>query len=260
MWDALKRWWRYLGAKTGMRLEERADPKVQLEQAIREAREQHRRLIEQATTVIANQKQIQQRLDRSIEDYEQAHASARQALMLSDQESRAGHADKATSFNQAAEAFANRIVSLESQVTQLRPQLLDATRASEKAKTAVATNSTALQKKLNEREQLLGQLDQARMQEEMNKAMSQLSESVGDDVPTFDEVRAKIERRVAHAQAASELTGASVESQMLAVEQAQMTSAAEARLGELRSELGLRPAPMLNAPEPASERPDSSSS
>ena len=61
------------------------------------------------------------------------------------------------------------------------------------------------------------------MQEEMNKAMSQLSESVGDDVPTFDEVRAKIERRVAHAQAASELTGASVESQMLAVEQAQMT-------------------------------------
>jgi phage shock protein A len=253
MWDALKRWWRYLGAKAGMRLEERADPKVQLEQAIREAREQHRRLIEQATTVIANQKQIQQHLDRSIEDYERAHASARQALMLGDQETRSGHADKATSFNQAAEAFANRIVSLESQVTQLRQQMLDATRASEKAKAAVATNSTALQKKLNEREQLLGQLDQARMQEEMNKAMSQLSESVGDDVPTFDEVRAKIERRVAHAQAASELTGASVESQMLAVEQAQMTSAAEVRLGELRSELGLRPAPMLNAPESAGD-------
>jgi phage shock protein A len=258
MWDALKRWWRYLGAKTGMRLEERADPKVQLEQAIREAREQHRRLIEQATTVIANQKQIQLRLDRSIEDYELAHASARQALMLGDQESRAGHAAKATSFNQAAEAFANRIVNLESQVTQLRQQLLDATQASEKAKTAVAQNSTALQKKLGEREQLLGQLDQARMQEEMNKAMSQLSESVGEDVPTFDEVRAKIERRVAHAQAASELTGGSVEAQMLAVEQAQMTSAAETRLGELRSELGLRPAPMLNAPEPAGD--DSSSS
>jgi phage shock protein A len=253
MWDALKRWWRYLGAKTGMRLEARADPKVQLEQAIREAREQHRRLIEQATTVIANQKQIETRLDRSIEEYQQANASARQALMLSDQETRAGHAEKATSFSQAAEAFANRIISLETQVTQLRQQLLDATRASEKAKAAVSTNSTALQKKLNEREQLLGQLDQARMQEEMNKAMSQLSESVGDDVPTFEEVRSKIERRVAHAQAASELTGASVESQMLAVEQAQMTSAAEVRLGELRSELGLRPAPMLNAPDPAGD-------
>ena len=143
-------------------------------------------------------------------------------------------------------------------MTQLRQQLLDATQASEKAKAAVATNSTALQKKLNEREQLLGQLDQARMQEEMNKAMNQLSESVGDDVPTFNEVRAKIERRVAHAQAASELTGASVESQMLAVEQAQMTSAAEARLGELRTELGLRPAPMLNAPEPAGDDQSSS--
>ena len=37
MWDSMKRWWRYLGAKVGLRLEEHADPKVQLEQAIREA-------------------------------------------------------------------------------------------------------------------------------------------------------------------------------------------------------------------------------
>ncbi|HEV3452523.1 MAG TPA: PspA/IM30 family protein [Acidimicrobiia bacterium] len=249
MWDALKRWWRYLGAKVGVRLEERADPKVQLEQAIRDARQQHQRLLEQATNVIANQKQTQLRLDRAMEDYERANASARQALLLGDQEARAGNADKATTFNQAAEGFASRIVSLEAQVGQLREQLLDATRASEQAKSAVTQNSAAVQKKLAEREQLLSQLDQARMHEQMNTAMNQLSEAVGEDVPTFEEVRIKIERRLARAQAASELSGTSVDAKMLEVEQAQLSAEAQARLGSLRAELGLRAPPMLNAPE-----------
>jgi phage shock protein A len=232
-----------------VRLEERADPKVQLEQAIRDARQQHQRLLEQATNVIANQKQTQLRLDRAMEDYERANASARQALLLGDQEARAGNADKATTFNQAAEGFASRIVSLEAQVGQLREQLLDATRASEQAKSAVTQNSAAVQKKLAEREQLLSQLDQARMHEQMNTAMNQLSEAVGEDVPTFEEVRIKIERRLARAQAASELSGTSVDAKMLEVEQAQLSAEAQARLGSLRAELGLRAPPMLNAPE-----------
>jgi phage shock protein A len=248
MWDALKRWWRYAGAKLGMRLEEHADPKVQLEQAIREARAQHRRLIEQATNVIANQKQTERQLERAIEDYEHANASARQALVLGDEQVRAGNNEKAVTFNQAAEAFATKIVNLEAQVNQLRAQLLETSQASEKAKAAVAQNSTALQKKLAERQQLLSQLDQARMQEEMNKAMGQLSESVSEDVPTFNEVRAKIEQRLARAQAATEIGGASVDTKMLEVEQAQMSAEAQARLGSLRAELGLRAPPMLNAP------------
>jgi phage shock protein A len=239
MWKTIKKWWRYLGAKLGMKLEESADPKVQLEQAIREAREQHRKLTEQAANVIANQKQTQLKLDRAIEDYEKANASARQALLLSDQEARAGNADKAGSFVSASESFANKIISLEKQIDDLKKQLLDATEASEKAKQAVAANSSALQKKLAEREKLLSQLDQAKMQEQMNKAMTQLSETVGEEVPTFDEVRNKVEKRLAKAQASTELTGTGVESKMLEVEQAQASAEAQARLSELRSELGL---------------------
>jgi phage shock protein A len=249
MWDAMRRWWRYWAAKLGVRLDEKADPKVQLEQAIKEARQQHRQLVEQATNVIANQKQTQLRLDRAIEDYGKANASARQALVLADQEARAGNADQATTFNQAAEGFASQIVSLESQVGQLRGQLLDATRSSEQAKAAVTQNSAMLQKKLAEREQLLTQLDQARMQEQLNKAMSQLTEAVGDDVPTFEEVRIKIERRLARAQAASELGGTTVDTKMLEVQHAQLSAEAQARLGALRNELGLRAPPALQAPD-----------
>jgi phage shock protein A len=124
----------------------------------------------------------------------------------------------------------------------------------------VAQNSAALQKKFAEREQLLSQLDQAKMQEAMNKAMRQLSETVGEDVPTFEEVRTKIERRVARAQAASEISGTAVDTKMLEVEQAQMSAEAQARLSELRSELGLASPPGAPAPEPraATETPDGS--
>jgi phage shock protein A len=134
MWKTLKRWWKYLAVKLRVRHEERADPKVQLEQAIQEAREQHKRLTEQAANVIANQKQAQARLDRAVAEYDKANASAKQALLLADQEGKGGNADKATSFEGAAEAFAGRVLDLERQIADLERQLLQATSAAENAK------------------------------------------------------------------------------------------------------------------------------
>jgi phage shock protein A len=244
MLKALRRWWKYLAARLSGKLEESADPKVQLEQAIQEGQEQHRRLTEQAANVIANQKQTQMRLDRAVEEFEKANASARQALLLADDAARGGKADKAGNYNQAAEQFANRLIALEKEVADLKKQLLETTQAADHAKQAVTQNSQALQKRLTEREQLLSQLDQAKMQEQMNKAMAQLNATIGDDVPTFEQVREKIERRLARAQGTADLAGADVESKMLEVEQAQMSAEAQARLSELRSELGLA------APEP----------
>jgi phage shock protein A len=73
----------------------------------------------------------------------------------------------------------------------------------------------------------------------MNKAMSSLSETVGQDVPTLNEVRDKIEARYSRAKGMAELTENSVESRMLEVEQASMNSEAQARLAQIRSQLGL---------------------
>ena len=69
--------------------------------------------------------------------------------------------------------------------------------------------------------------------------MATLSETVGQDVPTFDEVRTKIEARYAKALGQSELQGETVESRMLEVEQAALNTEAKSRLSELRSQLGL---------------------
>jgi phage shock protein A len=162
--------------------------------------------------------------------------------MMADEAQKAGDTKKVTDYTQAAEAFANRLIALEREVEDLKQLHYQSSQASDQAKAAVAQNSSALQKKLAERQKLLGQLDQAKMAEQMNKAMASLSETVGEDVPTFDEVRTKIEARYAKARGMAELTEESVESRMLEIEQATINSEAQARLSEIRSQLGLGPA------------------
>jgi len=242
MINLLRRMGRYITAALTGKFNEVADPKVQLEQAIQEAQDQHRRLTEQAANVIANQKQTEMRLNRAMEELEKVNGNARQAVLMADEATKQGNATKATEYTSAAESFANRLIQLESEVESLKTLSLQSAQASDQAKAAVQQNSAALQQKLAERQKLLGQLDQAKMQEQMNTAMASLSETVGEDVPTLEEVRDKIEARYAKAKGMSELTGSSVEARMLEVEQAAMNSQAQTRLAEIRAQLGLAPA------------------
>ncbi|MDP1805127.1 MAG: PspA/IM30 family protein [Acidimicrobiales bacterium] len=242
MLKTLRRFWKYLGAKVSQSFNEKADPKVQLEQAIIEAQDQHRRLTEQAANVIANQKQTEMRLDRAMDDLEKVTSNARQAVIMADEAQKAGDTAKVGEYTSAAESFAQRLIALEAEVAGLKELALQSSQASDQAKAAVQTNSTQLQNKLAERQQLLSQLDQAKMQEQVNKAMGALSATVGDEVPTFDEVREKIEARYAKAKGMSELQGASVEARMLEVEQAAANSEAQGRLAQIRAQLGLAPA------------------
>jgi phage shock protein A len=239
MFKALKRWWKYLGAKVGGSLDERADPKVQIQQAITEAQDQHRRLREQAANVIANQKQLEMQLSRTMGELEKANGNARQALMMQSQATQTGDDNKAAELGSAAESIASRLIELERAVEEQKTMVLQATQAAAQAKTAVQQNSLALQKKLGERQKLLSQLDQAKMQEQLNTAMATLSESVGQDVPTFDEVRDKIEARYAKAKGMAELQGQTVENRMLEIEQATANAEAKGRLDAMRVELGL---------------------
>ena len=185
-------------------------------------------------------------------------ASARQAVLLADQATKASDTAKAANFTQAAEAFVARQIALERDIESLKRSLLDATAASDRAKQAVRTSSLALQKKLAEREALLSRIDQAEMQEQMNAAMRQLTASVGGDSPTLQEVSDKIDRRLAAAQAMTEISGANVDRQMLEVEEAQRQAETDARMGQLRSQIGIQvtrvelPALAATSPLPSS--------
>jgi phage shock protein A len=227
MLSYLRKRWNYLVAKLTGRFEETADPKVQLEQAITEAKDQHRRLREQAANVIANQKQTELRLNRALEELEKVNGNARQAVLMAEEAAAAGNDDT------------NRLITLDNEIESLKSLHFQAAEAADQAKAAVAQNSTLLQKKLGERQALMSQLDQAKMQESVNSAMKTLSESVGDDVPTFDEVREKIEARYSKAKAVAELTEGNVETRMLEIEEASRNVEAHKRLDQIKEQLGI---------------------
>ena len=252
----MRRWWNYMAAKLSGDFEARADPKIQLEQAIQEAQTQHRQLKEQAANVIAHQKQTEIKLNRVMEDYEKVSANARQAVMMADDAQKRGDQDKMVQYTSTAESFANdRMIALEREIEDLKGLHLQASQASDQAKTAVNQNSSMLQKKLGERQKLLSQLDQAKMQEQLNSAMSSLNEQVGQDVPSFEEVRNKVEQRYAKAKGAAELQEDSIEGRMLEVEQASLNVEAQGRLSEIRAQLGLEEATAPAAEAPLQEAP-----
>jgi phage shock protein A len=242
MFESLRRRWKYWRARSDQRFNERADPKVQLEQAIAESQDQHRRLKEQAANVIANQKLTEMQLNRAMNDLEATNNKVRQAALMADETAKSGDAAKSAEYTKAAESFAAQLIATEKQVDSLKTLHLQAAQAADQAKAAVAQNSGLLQQKLAERQKLMSQLDQAKMQEQMNRAMATLSEAVGQDVPTFEEVRTKIEARYAKALGSAELQGQSVEARMQEIDTAMVDVEAQARLGQIKAQLGIGPA------------------
>ncbi|NDH75501.1 MAG: PspA/IM30 family protein [Actinobacteria bacterium] len=243
MLSYLRKRWNYLLAKLNLRHEETADPKVQLEQAISEAKDQHRRLREQAANVVANQKQTELRINDALEKLEKTNANARQAVLMAEDAAARGETAKVDQYTSAAQQFADRLLVLEEEIESLKAMHFQATEAANQAKSAVKQNAQVLQKRLSEKSALLSKLDQAKMQETVNSAMSTLNESIGDDVPSFDEVRTKIEARYAKASAVAELNESAVESSMLEIEEAARSVEAAARLNQIKADLGLNTAP-----------------
>jgi phage shock protein A len=240
MWQSLKRFWKYLGAAFGAKVEERADPKIQLEQAIEEAKQRHQLLTQQAATVIGQEKELELKLGRSLEDIEKLQGSAGQALKMGDAATARGDAAEAGKYGDAAQSFAMQLVTTERQARELKGMHDQAVVAAEQARKAVEQNAMSLQKQMSERTKLLSQLENAKMQERLNQALGQMDAMAPKgDTPTLGEVRDKIEQRYAKALGESELRSTSVDSKMREVEAAALDAEAAARLQALRHQLSI---------------------
>ncbi|MER5422325.1 PspA/IM30 family protein [Streptosporangium roseum] len=238
MFKVIRRAWRYMVFALSGRLDELSDPRIQIEQAIQEAKEQHQRLSQQAAAVIGNERELEMKLARSLEETEKLQANARQAVLLADQARAAGDERKALSYEDSARAFASRLVAAETAMGDVQLMHERARQSSAQARASVENNAMALQKKIAERMRLLSQLDQAKMQEQLNKAMGDLSGlTPAGDTPTMDQVREKIEKRYARALGEAELTSNSVEARMIEVERAAIDVEGAARLEAIKESL-----------------------
>ena len=229
--------WHYLMALFDNKIEENADPKIQIEQAIQEAQRQHRELSQQAAAVIGNQRQLEMKLNRQLAEVEKLQANTKQALNLSDKARAAGDTQKATEYENAAEAFAAQLVSAEQSVEDLKSLHDQSLQQAAQAKQAVERNAMQLQQKAAERTKLLSQLEQAKMQEKVAESLQSMNSVSNTFTPNLDQVREKIERRYANALGQSELAQNSVQGRMMEVEQAGIQMAGHSRLEQIRAEM-----------------------
>jgi phage shock protein A len=231
---------RYLMALFGAKIDEYADPKVQIQQAIEEAQRTHQALTQQAAAVIGNQRQLEMKLSRQMGEVEKYQASARQALVLADQSQARGDATEAGKYEQTAQVFATQLVAAEQAMENLKTLHDQALGAAAQARRAVENNSLILQQKLAERTKLLSQLEQARMQETIARSLESMSAlAAPGNTPSLDDVRERIERRYANAMGRAELAGNSVEGRMLEVQKSTLDMAGAARLEQLRSGMAI---------------------
>ncbi|MTE13506.1 phage shock protein PspA [Nocardia aurantiaca] len=231
--------WKYLMALFDSKIEEHADPKVQIQQAIEEAQRQHQALSQQAASVIGNQRQLEMKLNRQLDEVEKLNANARQAVMLADQATGAGDTEKAIQYTNAAEAFAAQLVTAEQAVEDLKVLHDQSLQAAAQAKKAVEQNAMLLQQKVAERTKLLSQLEQAKMQEQVSASLQQMDSTLSapGTTPSLDAVREKIERRYANALGAAELAQNTVQGRMMEVQQASVQMAGHNRLEQIRASM-----------------------
>jgi phage shock protein A len=230
--------WRYMMALFGAKIDEYADPKVQIQQAIEDAQRQHQALVQQAAAVIGNQRQLEMKLSRQMSEVEKLQGMARQALVLADRARAQGDEAEAQKYESTAQTLATQLVSGEQSMEDLKTLHDQALGAAGQARKAVENNAMVLQQRIAERSRLLSQLEQAKMQETVAKSLESMSSlAAPGNTPSLDEVRDKIEQRYANAMGRAELASNSVEGRMLEVQKSSLDIAGSSRLEQIRASM-----------------------
>ena len=236
----IKRAWRYLEAALERRLEQAADPRIQIEQAIEESKRQHALLTQQAAEVVGNERELDIRINRGLDTIERLKASVAQAIRMEDRARAEGDAQKAAHYVSAAEAIAGRLAGVEASTAELEELRNKAMVASASARRAIEQNAQILRQKLTERSRLLTELEAVRMQERLNAALGSMGElAPAGDVPTLDQVRDKLDQRYARARGMADIASTSVDTRLLEAETSAIEQQGLRRLAEIRRSIEL---------------------
>lgn len=244
--------WKYLMANFDQKIDENADPKVQIQQAVTAAKKQHQEISQQAAQVIGNKKQLEMQLDRLVKSQADYQDKARTALRMADEAAAKGDDAKAAEFTNTAEVIASQLVTVDSELENTKQMHAAATEAARQAQEQQAQSEARLNQQLAEVDKLMAQADQAKMQEKNAEAMDTINQFGGNDsVPTMDSVRDKIERRYADALGAQELTQNTVTDRMTEISTAGRDMAATSKLDEIRASMAADGGKQLTAGENA---------
>ena len=188
---------------------------------------------------MAHRTQIEAKMEKSAEDVGEAREMAKQALLRAEQAKSAGDVEAVEKWTRTAQSLAMKLQASENNLSTLKSQFETASSQAEKAKGAVQQNAMRVQELAARRMELLGTLEAAKMQESVNKAVDALSNTMDYDMPSLEKVEEKIEARKAEAMAKAELRDATPQGAEAELKEAINMVQADAKLEELKAELGL---------------------
>ena len=217
---------RSMRALFGGIIESTENPELILQQTIRDMRDRVPELNNSVAQVMATEKLLaknKERLETQVVDLD---SKIKASVKL-------GRDDIAT-------AYIGQLGQAQMDLQKTGQQLEHATLASTQALKARDNYVLQMQRRTAEAMQLINQSKQARLQEQLAATME--SFQIGDDASTFNEMRDKIDRRAAAAEAKLQLGSASVDNQMQDIEREAMDMQLQDKLLAYKREMGLLPA------------------
>jgi len=234
-----RRIWSYIKTVFRLGAERAMNPEVEIEQAINEARRRDQELRNQAAKVIAHRTLIETKIEQTARSVGEARETTKQALLRAEKAKNEQNSADQARWTQAAQSLALKLQAAESNLNSLKEQYEIAIDQADTAKQTVSQNAMRLQELAARRMQLLGQLQQAKMQEAGNAAGESISATMEIEAPSLEKVEEKIQRRLSEAKASSELREATPEGAETELREAVSLAQADAKLDELKKELGL---------------------
>ena len=217
---------RSLRALFGGLIEKTEDPELILQQTIRDMRDRVPELNNSVAQVMATEKLLaknKERLETQVVDLD---SKIKASVKM-------GRDDIAT-------AYIGQLQQAQLDLVKTGQQWEHASLASKHALKARDNYVLQMQRRTAEAMQLINQSKQAKLQEQLAQTME--SFQLGDDASTFNEMRDKIDRRAAAAEAKMQLGAASVDTQMQDIEREAMDMQLKDKLLQYKREMGLLPA------------------
>jgi phage shock protein A len=214
-------------------IEKTEDPELILQQTIRDMRDRVPELNNSVAQVMATEKLLaknKERLETQVVDLD---SKIRASVKMNRDD--------------IATAYIGQLQQAQMDLQKTSQQLEHATLASKQALKARDNYVLQMQRRTAEAMQLINQSKQAKLQEQLAQTMA--SFQLGDDAGTFNEMRDKIDRRAAAAEAKLQLGSATVDTQMQEIEREAMDMQLQDKLATYKREMGLLPAASDGAPQ-----------
>ena len=220
LWQRIKRMFR---AGTGAALDKIENPEMVLQQTVRDMRDRVPELNNSVAQVMATERLLQKNRERLEGQVVELDSKIRAAVKM-------GRDDIAT-------AYIGQLQQAQVDLEKTGAQLEYAENASKQALKARDNYVLNMKKRTAEAMQLISASKQAKLQEQLAQTME--SFDIGDDASTFNEMREKIDRRVAAAEAKLQLGAATVDNQMQDIEREAMDIQLQDKLLSYKKDLGL---------------------